>query len=799
MGTRGLHAFKWRGRYYVSVSMLQVLNRTVEPASFEGYDERDYSSSFSPPCNDSWIEWTYIIDLDLERFSVNGICHFHLPQLPGKWWASKLWLRKALDFYHQGKRIRGSRCFVTDTLEPNTADHGSGVAYEQLDATIVNPRGNSPLLQKPAFVACKRIFALMSEKHEHTIRHACDTLHEADFLFREVAFLILCLASGSPNLVRQHTIQNLVTPDTSSECAAVLQDDREPEFVSKPFNGYHLKHNKSGMAPEATFYRSQGALICLHRDLAISEGFQRPIVSTVARGREEGCADFQAVILSIKYVILVRAVDAQVQHTKCLSLCNAARNVQHVCVYETVDYWLNPSDAENEEDDDEQDDEDANEECRDERDATEVAETDEHQESLSLICQENDGFTALAHFFETVQLQRLRPSSASRHGIFPNEIYEAIISHVDRETRHSCLTVSRAFREYASHVYDMDNGLKLLYRLGQSPICYHPTVGSLGPFTPTIGGVSQGGYKSFPRRPAVKDILQWVPVIGPADGSACVELDIILWYSSLPHERPVMQTNRRALDECYRGMAKSKPTDPFPYSVFEKLLPSPRMEATPQDVAGVYATVFSDAAAFSTAALSSIHHTAMSGRTPRPATRTRKKRTATCRPGLCAQNRIFFSPLDPLPTANQYVPSQMQRNFAILILIGSTFKIFNLRSPRPFIPPISSFPHIAQPPEPDTYRFETGYMERGDMALWREAGIQIDEARLWQVQDEMAARAEDEYDSDIGGGSAWMRPFNVLAEEDRPYIDRPYIDQAMEWLERLADSYGGKEQEVFDG
>jgi hypothetical protein len=266
---------------YATVSMSRIMNRTAWSFSFSGINQLMDMPSFAPT-QKSYIEWTYIIDLDLERFSVNGYCHFHLSKLPRDW-PSKL--QEALAFRLHKNPV--SDYLTTDETQPIHLGQTRNSSYETLDTTIITPKSTSTLLQKPAVVACTRLFTLVCNEHKHAIFTARDTLRETDFLFREVAFLLLCLASGSPALVRQQQLHNLITAHykRTVDYAALIHGNNDPELVSKPFHGYHSEDKEPGMAPVYDRYWFQGVLVSLHRDIDEKTRYESAIATTVARGR----------------------------------------------------------------------------------------------------------------------------------------------------------------------------------------------------------------------------------------------------------------------------------------------------------------------------------------------------------------------------------------------------------------------------------------------------------------------------------------------------------------------------------
>jgi hypothetical protein len=513
----------------------------------------------------------YIFDLDMELFTINGCCQFDLQAVDdlsptSLLEARKRHLQRSVRPCFNGKPRRRSQ---TDDLNPIATGINATTPYNKLNPTIISPTKSSPLSEKPVFVVCEHLFAAFTKSYDIEISQARDALHETDFLFREAAYLLLCLASLSPSKIRLFSLENIELPSQTSRQTmdslhhSIIQDGTCSEFVSRPFLGYHLSDQNPGMAPCGTWYWFQDVLVYLCQNVHCKDRFEDAVCSTVAKGRAEGRERFNAVVFSIAYVVLIRVVGDSVHHTKCLSHMDPtarhdpnwenASNVSNRYGLERLEHWLRwqaTSEEENEdhrngrvmsEDLPTKEDDAMNDEIPD------VGSGQSIQEQVAastwrekFVSQEGNAFAALAHLFEAVQKERqvftnplpfptnsyirLRPSSSSRHGIFPNEIYANIIGYVDRKTRYSCLDVSRSFREYASEVYDMDDNVQVIGRPKREPELYHPAVGYLGPFKSAISRSTN----------ASDHVLQLVPIIGRNDGSAYFVPGILYSFPQLP-------------------------------------------------------------------------------------------------------------------------------------------------------------------------------------------------------------------------------------------------------------------------
>ncbi|KAG8426351.1 hypothetical protein J3459_008263 [Metarhizium acridum] len=93
-------------------------------------------------------------------------------------------------------------------------------------------------------------FALMSQRYERAITQARDACYEMDFLRREVSYLILSMASCSPDHVRLADAEGLGWPARAEECLDKLSvlkygilggdgDARPRELVSTFLSDFH--------------------------------------------------------------------------------------------------------------------------------------------------------------------------------------------------------------------------------------------------------------------------------------------------------------------------------------------------------------------------------------------------------------------------------------------------------------------------------------------------------------------------------------------------------------------------------
>ena len=67
------------------VGMYKLHLGRASNATFDTRLQGDAPSYYHSVFNDAWIEWTYIINLNREIFSVNNGADFRLSQIPARW------------------------------------------------------------------------------------------------------------------------------------------------------------------------------------------------------------------------------------------------------------------------------------------------------------------------------------------------------------------------------------------------------------------------------------------------------------------------------------------------------------------------------------------------------------------------------------------------------------------------------------------------------------------------------------------------------------------------------------------
>lgn len=323
MGTRGLFAYKWRGRYYVyynhydsykeglgrslssevpsdpeeykawlddtrsqyqqleeeldrdylTVTIQKILDNEMKVFADEKLDGMEMTPLFVAPGNDLFIEYVYVFDLDQERFSCNNCGYFKLDKLTQDWIKINGEVLFFGDESDEGETVDDSITTPASQRVPLSSDPEP--LYAKLNAETSSPKpfeGTSEkLTQKPGFITSSKFFDVFLQEHKASICEARDQGHESDFLFGEISFALLCLASCSSELVRYVSTTKLVT-EKKSDYAVLTTPDSESsqEFVSKLAHGYHLEGKPAGSCPQSESFWMLNVLVCLKRDVDIT-------------------------------------------------------------------------------------------------------------------------------------------------------------------------------------------------------------------------------------------------------------------------------------------------------------------------------------------------------------------------------------------------------------------------------------------------------------------------------------------------------------------------------------------------
>ncbi|OTA52026.1 hypothetical protein K449DRAFT_470717 [Hypoxylon sp. EC38] len=795
--------------FTVSPSTLRE-NRSLIAAGVENLHTLPSYQSPSPyTCP---AEWLYKLDLDNETFLVNGYsCGlFRLSKIPPDW----------------ESLLEDTENIPTNDVLPKTPLTWNTISrYLEMEPSVVHPKRESALNKKPAFVACKYLYDLFVMMHEDDLSEACDTL-ETDFMFRETVFAIICLASCSRDWVRLVSTTNMMYYrerscygngdldwDTRNEdwnYGIIFDGDEHQdstEFTSKFLRGFHLEGKEAGSAPKCASYWFSNALVFLQSNILSQESYYEAIISAVKKGRSDGRTHFNAIIVSIKHFVLLKVSDARVQHTKRLGLATQPGYDTRIIIPLFKDY----------------EDEKQKPGPKDEGLESPSADGHEVQQpqpagTAQHLLGDNDwvdddnefAFEILAHFFEATQIQKLKPLTALSCGVFPNEIYKHIIEYLDNQTNKSCLEVSRAFRDFASDTFFMDEELTLVSRPGGDPECFHPEAGFLGLFHPVPYENVRNSVNKDRRTIHDDQALQWLPVIGASDGSASMEPEIVVCFPSrlkgssaqriihdqLVRGNPFVNPNVIE-DELIRQAASS--VSHIDYDLFQRFLPTQATIAASSDVAALYSMAFYARLGIISDGTLRRNWTSPKEHIARLPINTfmqiierglitfaitwNKQPCEDTSEGWrrAAEEAQVQASIEYLRQAYvlwfQGTENKAKRDMAIIICIGAKFKIFHIAS-FPEIPPRNLFLDIDEVRETEILYKSKASCD--DLELWDAAGLQrsaFEQNLRWTEIDEMLPETENRVTGDVP-------PLDVLNLRHRSKIE-----SAFKWVQKLGNSF----------
>lgn len=368
--------------------------------------------------------------------------------------------------------------------------------YEKLDIEIVTSAGINGFRpsQRLESLLCARIFQIFQRTQEQVLAHLLLGWKPDDLCFREIAFTVLCLASGRRNvsLVEEWRFVN----DDAHGCANLMSStdqEEEPEFVAHMRVGAHLNDYVAGSAPQSSMYWFEGVLVHLVARLDKPEAIPQSVARVTQRARKDfPWQPVDVVLISIAHVVLVRVFPgSKAQHTKPLPLFifgdqpsldprerfppskleeilqrKERITAKKIARAERQVRRRDDPDATESGDNDSQEwdwecDEYGNEYGNGSI-SDDLPNAIDLEKVYRVIAETEPSFFALALLFDASK-RAPGPLSATARGYFPIEIYRLIINHVeDVETLGACLAVSSQFRELCSPSPSIIDGFTLL-------------------------------------------------------------------------------------------------------------------------------------------------------------------------------------------------------------------------------------------------------------------------------------------------------------------------------------------------
>lgn len=406
------------------------------------------------PQLDIMIEYSYVIDLDREIFTVNNGAYFTLDEIPRNSWI------ESLGFDHNSVALIDADLVPEHVIVDlpslrfkNCIPDVVGMALLPDKITTVVPKAflsfSMSIRHGPLLVA--HLWKTYKASLQHTMPWVLRGLTPDDFAFRELAFSIISFSAGLIGGVRFANGQRRLDPITSDDWSGFITgNDRRghPIVLSNVGIGYHAEGIEPGSSPQATSYWFHGALIKLVADLTDPDRVREAIAQAIGFGRSADTTSdiFDVVLLSIEHVILLHIAGTDIQRTEMLSLLDIAVHFTDPLKRYADDFhdprwgWTYKSNKKL----DDVEEEIENDTNNSEEGCEATLEESEPEEQWP---QRYRGFFAMVHLFEAVT-KRAMPLDRSKEGVFPTEIYEMILPYVDDTTHRACSIVSPKFRRY---------------------------------------------------------------------------------------------------------------------------------------------------------------------------------------------------------------------------------------------------------------------------------------------------------------------------------------------------------------
>lgn len=453
----------------------------------------DVLPNFTPAFNDLHIEWVYTIDLDNEVFTIDNGAHLHLIHASDLTWIDAL----AHGFWGDKFLLPGTMpeeaiaCIVARPPKPSRKILDT---YTKLNVEMVQPKGlkgfspshrHGPLFRS-------RIYGFFMEIYGPMMAAALLSWTPEDWIFREFAYAVLSLASA--DLYPSILPNSQVLQHGRIACAAFKDEGEESdtyELFSHLGAGSHLEGVLPGSSPASGTYWFESVLVHLVTQLLDWPVLVDAAVVFVVKycRKERPNQRVDVILMSIEYVVLMTIhPDGRVEQTEPLRLFDIKLHTtlepQHRYEKWELDEMLGLKKKACE-----------RREIREgryrkksliaqgkpieeglkdialESDEEEGVGPDEIEEQTSWpaggmrgprMAKVEQAFHALGFFLESASRRQL-PPSPTREGVFPTELYHAILLHVaDVKTHRACMQVSTKFRDICQQELLMMDGYRFL-------------------------------------------------------------------------------------------------------------------------------------------------------------------------------------------------------------------------------------------------------------------------------------------------------------------------------------------------
>ena len=466
----------------------------------------DVLPDFTPAFNDLYIEWVYTIDLDNEVFTIDNGAHVQLIR------ASDLAWIKALAHGFYGDKIllpggiskEATADIVIKLSEPSPSILD---ASKKIDIKIVQAKGlhGFPPSHRHGPLFRSRIFYFFREIYEPILAAALLSWRAEDLVFRDIAYAVLSLASANlyPSIVSDpQVLRNGRIAYAALKKGGEMSE--KDEFISHLGVGSHLKDVLPGSSPDSGMYWFENVLVHLVVQLIDWADIFTAAGLSVGQycQRERPNQRVDAILMSVEHVVLMKIhSDGRVERTSPLPLFDI-----HMHTTMNADVRYNASELEELQthkikalkrretrerrrrksiliargkpiEDELKDISLESDESEDEGCANVEEQTSWPAAGLRppRVGKSEESFTALTLFLEASSRRHL-PSSTTE-GVFPTELYRAILLNVeDVETHRACMQVSRNFRDMCQQDILMLN--KIRFQANEASRTYEPATSS---------------------------------------------------------------------------------------------------------------------------------------------------------------------------------------------------------------------------------------------------------------------------------------------------------------------------------
>ena len=306
--------------------MRKLLSDEPQKAVFHAaFDDRLKANAppwYASAGSDGYIEWTYIIDLDREVFSVDDSAHFTLNKVPGLWSEALFEDRDSNRFVLP--QLVSAESIATLVLDPPSSMFSAH--SQSLQTRLVKPK-NADQPTKSYLTGSRlqwMLFNTIQESWQRDLSVGLLGWQAQDLPFREIVFFIICLASGGDHLALLDQHCTKIPYPGALYLGLTTEGSSEPEveLVTYLGVGYHMAGLPTGSAPEETKYWFEGALICLVPRLNHPGILESAIADAVEYGRAHCTTNaFNVVLISIEHLALTRLFpDGTIDHTDVLPL-----------------------------------------------------------------------------------------------------------------------------------------------------------------------------------------------------------------------------------------------------------------------------------------------------------------------------------------------------------------------------------------------------------------------------------------------------------------------------------------------